>query len=67
MREKDEKGLAESYLALSTRPIFSEKLEKSKNDEGNTLKDNILNNLHKDLKIWENHQLRKFNQSLIIN
>ena len=42
-----------------------------KNDKGNTLKDSILNNLHKDIEDiiiekW-NHHLRKFNQSIRMN
>ena len=42
-----------------------------KNDKGNTLKDNILNNLHKDIGDMinrkMNHHFSKFNQSIMMN
>ena len=42
-----------------------------KNDEGITVKDNVLNNLHKDIedminRKW-NHHLRKFNEPVMMN
>ena len=42
-----------------------------KNDRGNTFKDNILNNLYKDIEDMINRKmessLEKFNQSIMMN